>query len=45
MLEEVVRGYLSGLAGPGANEAPPEPDVVHTVRRRALGRHWKHLAR
>ena len=45
MLEEMVRGYASGLGGPGSDEPPPEPDVVRTVRRRALGRHWKHLAR
>jgi len=45
MLEERVRGYAQGLSGPGAGEAPPEPDVVRTVRHRALGRHWKHLAR
>jgi uncharacterized protein (DUF2252 family) len=45
MLEEMVRGYASGLGGPGSDEPPPEPDVVRTVRCRALGRHWKHLAR
>ncbi|WP_449410010.1 DUF2252 family protein [Methylobacterium komagatae] len=45
MLEEMVRGYAQGLAGPGADGSPPEPDVVRTVRRRALGRQWKHLAR
>lgn len=45
MLEEMVRGYAQGLAGFKADGAPPEPDVVRTVRRRALGREWKHLAR
>ncbi|GEP09910.1 DUF2252 family protein [Methylobacterium gnaphalii] len=45
MLQEMVRGYALGLGAPEADEAPPEPDVVRTVRRRALGRHWKHLAR
>ncbi|MCJ2048134.1 DUF2252 family protein [Methylobacterium sp. J-070] len=45
MLEEMVRGYALGLAGPGRDAAPPEPDAVRTVRRRALGRRWKHLAR
>ncbi|MFC6740718.1 DUF2252 family protein [Methylobacterium tardum] len=45
MLEEMVRGYAQGLAGHGPDEVPPEPDVVRTVRRRALGRQWKHLAR
>lgn len=45
MLEEMVHGYAQGLAGPDGDKSPPEPDVVRTVRRRALGRHWKHLAR
>ncbi|AWB22613.1 MULTISPECIES: DUF2252 family protein [Methylobacterium] len=45
MLEEMVRGYANGLAGPGGDGVPPEPDVVRTVRRQALGRRWKHLAR
>ncbi|GJE44703.1 hypothetical protein AEGHOMDF_3893 [Methylobacterium soli] len=45
MLEEMVRGYALGLGGPETSESPPEPDVVRTVRQRALGRHWKHLAR
>jgi uncharacterized protein (DUF2252 family) len=45
MLEEMLSGYASGLSGPGGNAAPPEPDAVRTVRRRALGRRWKHLAR
>ncbi|MDP4025300.1 DUF2252 family protein [Methylobacterium sp. NEAU 140] len=45
ILEEMIRGYTRGLAAPEAGAAPPEPDAVRTVRRRALGRHWKHLAR
>ncbi|TGE00237.1 DUF2252 family protein [Methylobacterium nonmethylotrophicum] len=45
MLEEMIRGYGQGLAVPEADATPPEPDVVRTVRRRALGRQWKHLAR
>lgn len=45
MLEEMIRGYAQGLAGPAVDERLPEPDVVRTVRHRALGRHWKHLAR
>ena len=45
MLEEMVRGYALGLSGPAGHAAPPEPDAVRTVRRRALGRRWKHLAR
>ncbi len=45
MMEEMVPGYAWGLGGRSLNEPPPEPDVVRTVRRRALGRQWKHLAR
>ena len=45
MLEEMVRGYALGLGTPGSNGAPPEPDAVRTIRKRALGRQWKHLAR
>lgn len=45
MLEKMIRGYSQGLAGPAGDEPPPEPDVVGTVRCRALGRHWKHLVR
>ena len=45
MLDEMVRGYALGLGGVEPDEPPPEPDVVRTVRQRALGRHWKHLAR
>jgi uncharacterized protein (DUF2252 family) len=45
MLEEMIAGYAVGLGGDEENKQPPEPDVVRSVRRRALGRHWKHLAR
>ena len=45
MLEEMLLGYASGLEEGDSNRTPAEPDVVRSVRRRALGRHWKHLAR
>ncbi len=45
MLEEMLLGYASGLEERDTNRPPAEPDVVRSVRRRALGRHWKHLAR
>ena len=44
MLEEMVTGYAEALGDPDANRAA-EPNVVRAVRRRALGRRWKHLAR
>lgn len=45
MLEEMMRGYALGLADPDGGDAVPEPDVVSVVRREALGRSWRHLAR
>lgn len=45
MLEEMVRGYSGGLASRDGDGEPREPDAVRTVRHRALGRRWKHLAR
>lgn len=44
MLEEMVKGYGLALRRPDAGEIVPAPDVVRSVRRRALGRRWKHLA-
>uniref|UniRef100_UPI0035CA7277 DUF2252 family protein n=1 Tax=uncultured Sphingomonas sp. TaxID=158754 RepID=UPI0035CA7277 len=44
MIEEMVEGYDLALRDPGSEAATPEPGVVRTVRRRALGRRWKHLA-
>ena len=43
MMEEMIDGYELALGDAG--DAAPEPDAVRSVRRRALGRRWKHLAR
>ena len=45
MVEEMVRGYELALAEPKEAEGVPESDAIRAVRRRALGRRWKHLAR
>ena len=45
MVEEMVRGYELALAEPKEAEGVPESDAIRAVRRRAVGRHWKHLAR
>ena len=46
MIEEMVQGYALALTAPDAEDhEAPEPEVVRSVRRRALGRRWKHLAR
>ena len=44
MIEEMVDGYALALSDPDENRPAPEPDVVRSVRREALGRKWKHLA-
>ncbi|WBO24452.1 DUF2252 family protein [Sphingomonas abietis] len=47
MVESMVDGYEQALGHPddGIEDAGPEPDAVRTVRRHALGRRWRHLAR
>ena len=45
MVEEMVDGYEHALADRNERDAGPEPDVVRSVKRRALGRKWRHLAR
>ncbi|RZI56775.1 MAG: DUF2252 domain-containing protein, partial [Zymomonas sp.] len=45
MIEEMVEGYSAAMHDPARGDAGPEPHVVRTVRRRALGRRWKHLAK
>ena len=44
MIEEVVNGYSLALRDPGPDDSVPEPGVVSSVRREAVGRKWKHLA-
>jgi uncharacterized protein (DUF2252 family) len=43
MIEEMVDGYELALAGDW--DGAPEPEIVRSIRRRALGRRWKHLAK
>jgi uncharacterized protein (DUF2252 family) len=43
MMEEMVEGYDQALRL-GDEDDAPEPNVVRTVRRQALGRRWRHLA-
>jgi uncharacterized protein (DUF2252 family) len=45
MIEEMVDGYERAIAEYEDGNPGEEPDVVRTVRRRALGRKWRHLAR
>jgi uncharacterized protein (DUF2252 family) len=45
MMEDMVEGYAAAVADPTSGDAGVEPDVVRSVKRRALGRSWRHLAR
>jgi uncharacterized protein (DUF2252 family) len=45
MLEEMIVGYQLAMEEPDAKIALPEPSAVKAVRRRAMGRRWRHLAR
>ncbi|MFT4055758.1 MAG: DUF2252 family protein [Novosphingobium sp.] len=47
MMEEMVEGYEDAFADPDDDEKTisREPEIVRVVRRRALGRKWKHLAK
>ncbi len=45
MIEAMVAGYARALDDPTDDAPGPEPAAVRTVRRRALGRRWRHLAR
>jgi uncharacterized protein (DUF2252 family) len=45
MIEDMVEGYASAMHDPTSGHAGVEPDVVRTIKRRALGRRWKHLAK
>jgi uncharacterized protein (DUF2252 family) len=44
MIEEMVDGYEAAMRDP-EEETEDEPPVVGVVRRRALGRRWRHLAK
>ncbi len=45
MMETMVEGYAAAMVDPAGDDAGPEPDVVRSVRRRAMGRRWKDLAK
>ena len=45
MVEQVMEGYEAGLNASDDAAAAREPALVRTVRRLALGRKWRHLAR
>jgi uncharacterized protein (DUF2252 family) len=45
MIEQMVEGYEGAMADRGKDDPPNEPHVIRTVKHRALGRKWRHLAR
>lgn len=45
MLEEMMDGYVAAIHDPTSGDPGVEPDVVQSVKRRALGRRWRHLAK
>lgn len=45
MLEEMMEGYAAAIHDPTSGDPGVEPDVVQSVKRRALGRRWRHLAK
>jgi uncharacterized protein (DUF2252 family) len=45
MLEQMIVGYQLALREPAAGTDLPEPTAVKAIRRRALGRQWRHLAK
>ncbi|MGW8279880.1 DUF2252 family protein [Sphingomonas aurantiaca] len=45
MIEEMVTGYASAMADPANGDTGPEPDALRSVKRRAIGRRWRHLAK
>lgn len=44
MIEAMVDGYCQALT-PTVDDDPGEPDLVRSVRREAIGRRWRHLAK
>lgn len=45
MIEQMVDGYAAAMQDPTGGDVGPEPDVVRSVRRKALSRRWQHLAK
>ncbi|WP_294192128.1 DUF2252 family protein [uncultured Sphingomonas sp.] len=45
MIEEMVEGYAAAIADPVGGDAGVEPEVVRSVKRTAVKRRWKHLAK
>jgi uncharacterized protein (DUF2252 family) len=45
MMEEMVEGYAAAIHDPTSGDPGVEPAVVRSIKRQALGRRWRHLAK
>lgn len=45
MMEEMVDGYAAAIHDPTSGDPGIEPRVVRSLKREALGRRWRHLAK
>jgi uncharacterized protein (DUF2252 family) len=45
MMEEMVDGYAAAIHDPTSGDSGVEPNVVRGLKREALGRRWRHLAK
>lgn len=45
MIEDMVEGYAAAMNDPTSGDPGVEPNAVRSVKRQALGRRWKHLAK
>lgn len=45
MMEEMIDGYAAAIHDPTSGDPGVEPEVVRSIKRAALGRRWRHLAK
>lgn len=45
MMEGMVEGYAAAIHDPTSGDPGVEPDVVRSIKRAAMGRRWRHLAK
>ena len=45
MIEEMVEGYADAMSDPDSKDPGVQSDVVRSIKREAISRSWKHLAK
>lgn len=45
MIEEMVEGYAEAMSDPDGKDSGLQSDVVRSIKREAISRSWKHLAK